>query len=110
MGKGFGGVPGNMQALMKQAQKMQADLAKAQAEAETFSAEGSAGGGVVKVVVNGKNQISSVLLSKDVVNPDDIEMLQDLIRAAANEAFDKVRENTKSTLGSVTGGMNLPGF
>ena len=110
MAKGFSGVPGNMQALVKQAQKMQQDLQKAQQEAELFSADGTAGGGVVKIVANGKQEIVSVAISKEVVNPDDVEMLQDLVRAAANEALTKVREHTKNALGSVTGGLNIPGL
>ena len=110
MGKGFGGIPGNMGALVKQAQKMQQDLARAQAEAEKFSAEGSAGGGVIKITANGKQEIESVLINKEVVNPDDVEMLQDLVKAAVNEALAKVRDHTKGTLGAVTGGLNIPGL
>ena len=110
MSKGFGGVPGNMQALVKQAQKMQQDLQKAQAEAETFMADGSAGGGMVKITANGKLQVTAVLINKECVNPNDVEMLQDLVLAATNDALDKVRENTKQTLGTVTGGVNIPGL
>ena len=110
MGKGFGGVPGNMQALMKQAQKMQQDLMKAQQDAEAFLCEGSAGGGAVKVCATGKQEITSVLINKEVVNPDDIEMLQDLVKAAVNDALTKVKEHTKGALGSVTGGLNIPGL
>ena len=110
MAKGFGGAPGNMQALMKQAQKMQQDLLKAQQDAESFSCEGSAGGGAVKVAATGKQEITSVLIDKEVVNPDDIEMLQDLVKAAVNDALAKVKEHTKGALGSVTGGLNIPGL
>lgn len=110
MAKGFPGMPGGMQGLMKQAQKMQEDLARAQQEAEQFSAEGSAGGGMVKVSVNGKYEIQSVAISRDVVNPDDIEMLQDLIVAASNEALEKVKQNLKAQMTKVTGGMSIPGL
>ena len=108
--KGFGGVPGNMQALIKQAQKMQEELKKAQDQAESTVAEGSSGGGMVKVTANGKNQITAVMIEKEVVNPEDIEMLQDLIVAAVNEALVKVQEEVKSELAKVTGGMNIPGL
>lgn len=113
MGKGFPGMPGglgNMQGLMKQAQKMQQDLAAAQQEAENFSAEGSAGGGAVKAVANGKYALTSLTISRDAVNPDDVEMLQDLIVAACNDALGKVKENLKDKMSKVTGGMNLPGL
>lgn len=110
MAKGFPGVPGGMQNLMKQAQKMQEDLARAQQDAENFSADGSAGGGAVKVVVNGKYNLVSVEVQKDAVNPDDVEMLQDLFMAATNEALEKVKANLKSSLSKVTGGMNIPGL
>ena len=110
MAKGFPGVPGNMQALMKQAQKMQQDLMKAQQEAEAFSCEGSAGGGAVKITANGKQEVTAVLISKEVVNADDVEMLQDLVKAAMNDALAKVKDHTKGALGSVTGGLNIPGL
>ncbi len=108
--KGFGGVPPNMQALMRQAQKMQEDLAKAQAESETFSSEGSAGGGVVKVIANGKDEIISVFISPEVIDPKDPDTLQELVKAATNNALQQVRDNRKKTLGNVTGGLNIPGL
>jgi len=110
MSKGFGGMPGNMQGLMKQAQKMQQQMAEIQSEAQAYSAEGSAGGGVVKVVANGKQEIVSVKLDPQVVNPSDVEMLQDLIVAASNEALRKVQENLKQKMSAVTGGMGIPGL
>ena len=110
MSKGFPGIPGNMQGLMKQAQKMQQQLQKAQEEAQLFEAEGSAGGGVVKVTANGKNTILSVTLSKEAVSPDDVEMLQDLIVAAANDALQKVQDNLKNEMAKVTGGAGIPGL
>lgn len=113
MGKGFAGFPGaggGMQGLLKQAQKMQEELVKAQEGAQKLTADGSAGGGMVKVVANGKNEIVSIVLQRDVVNPDDIEMLQDLIVAASNEALRKVQEQVKADMAKITGGMNLPGL
>ena len=110
MAKGFGGLPGNMQDLMKQAQKMQEQMQKMQEEAQTYEAEGSAGGGMVKVTANGKNQIVSVLIDPQVMTPSEIEMLQDLFVAATNEALRKVQDNLKNKMASLTGGMNIPGM
>src|SRR5947208_864168 len=98
MSKGFNGMPGNIQSMMKQAQKMQADLQKVQEEAERLTAEGSAGGGVIRVTANGKNQLVSVAIQKEVVNPEDIEMLQDLFLAATNDALAKVQEALKNEM------------
>ena len=110
MSKGFSGIPGGMQGLMKQAQKMQQDLLRAQEQTKTVKAEGSAGGSMVKVTANGGNQIESIKIEKDVVNPNDVEMLQDLILAACNEALTKVQDQIKSEMAKVTGGMNIPGL
>ena len=110
MSKGFAGVPGNMQAIMRQAQKMQQELKKAQEESESFTAEGTAGGGMVKVMANGRNQLTAVTMEKEVVNPEDLEMLQDLVLAAANDALKKVQAVVKSRLEEVTGGINIPGL
>lgn len=110
MSKGFAGVPGNIQSMMKQAQKMQAQLEKLQEDAAQITAEGSAGGGVVVVVANGKNQIVSVKVAKEVVNPDDVEMLQDLFLAATNEALTRAQESLKSEMAKVTGGLSIPGL
>jgi DNA-binding YbaB/EbfC family protein len=110
--KGFKGFPGgaNMQGLLQQAQKMQKDMARAQEEAETFECEGSAGGGAVKVRVNGRYEMLSVEIKPEVVDPSDVEMLQDTIRIAANEALSKIKDNTQQKLASVTGGLNIPGL
>jgi DNA-binding YbaB/EbfC family protein len=108
--KGFPGIPGGMQGLMKQAQKMQQDLLRVQEEAKAATAEGGAGGGIVKVVANGNNQLVSIVIQKEAVNPEDVEMLQDLILAACNDALQKVQENVKAQMAKVTGGMNLPGM
>jgi len=110
MVKGFGGIPGNMQAVLKQAQKMQEELQKAQEEATSLTAEGSAGGGMVKAVANGENRIVSLQIDKQVVDPQDVDMLQDLIVAAVNEALAKVQETVQERLSKVTGGMNIPGL
>lgn len=110
MAKGFGGMPGNMQAMMKQAQKMQQDLLKAQQAAELLTSEGSAGGGMVKVIVNGKNEIESLEIQKEAVDPEDVEMLQDMIVAACNQALQDVQEQSKAAINKVTGGMNIPGL
>jgi DNA-binding YbaB/EbfC family protein len=112
MAKGFGGFSGggNMQALLQQTQKMQRDMQKAQEEAEGFLAEGSAGGGSVKITVNGKNEVITVSIRPEAVDPSDVEMLQDLVRQAANDALNKVRENTNERLAKVTAGFNIPGL
>lgn len=110
MGKGFGGMPGNMKGIMDQAQKLQQQLQKVQAEAETHTAEGSAGGGMVKATVNGKNKLLALSIDAQVVNKDDIEMLQDLVIAAVNEANEKAQENLKQEMSKITGGMNIPGL
>lgn len=116
MSKGFKGFPagmgggGNMQALMKQAQKMQEDLQKVQEESLTLTAEGSAGGGVVKVVANGKHEIISMIISPEVVSKDEVEMLQDLIIAASNDALKKVAVLIQERMSAATGGINIPGL
>ena len=109
MAKGFK-MPGNMQQVMRQAQKLQQDLARVQEETKAFEEEAASGGGMVKVRVNGRNRVVSVEISRDVVDPNDIEMLQDLILAAANEALNKVQEKANKALEGVTGGINIPGL
>jgi len=110
MAKGFGGVPSNMQAMLKQAQKMQQDLQKAQESAKLLKAEGSAGGGMVRAVVNGEYQISSLTIDKQVIDPNDAPMLQDLVTIAVNEALTKVQASVQDELSKVTGGINIPGL
>ena len=99
-----------MQDLIKQAKKMQQDLAKAQEELANMVVEGTSGGGMVKVEMNGKNQILSIKIDKEVVDPGDIEMLEDLIRAAINEAHEKVVQSSENELSKFTGGMKIPGL
>ncbi len=101
-----GGLPGNMNNLMKQAQRMQKQMEEKTRELEEKTWEASAGGGAVTVVVSGKKEITSVKLSKEVVDPDDIEMLEDLIVAAANEALRKMEEESSEVMSSITGGLS----
>jgi len=101
---------GNMQGMMKQMQKMQKQMAKAQEELGEKRLEGTAGGGMVKVIVSGDKQVVEVIVDPSVVDPEDIEMLQDLIVIATNDAMTKAEELTNSTMGQFTKGMNLPGM
>ncbi len=105
-----GGGMGNMQKMMKQMQKMQKDMAKAQEELAEKTMEGTAGGGMVTVVVNGQKEIIEVNIKEEVVDPEDIEMLQDLMLAATNDALKKMDELTNETMGQFTKGMNMPGL
>lgn len=101
---------GNMNKIMKQVQKMQQDMAKLQEELQEKTVEATAGGGVVKVVASGKKQIVSIEISPEVVDPDDVEMLQDLIMAATNEALQKAEDMVAEEMGKLTGGLNMPGL
>jgi DNA-binding YbaB/EbfC family protein len=103
-----GGGMGNMQNMMKQMQKMQKKMAEAQEELAEKKIEGSAGGGMVTVVVTGNKEVVDVIIKPEAVDPDDVEMLQDLVLAATNDALKKVEELTNSTMGQFTKGMNLP--
>ena len=98
------GMPGNMNNLMKQAQKMQRQMEEQQKALEEMTFSATAGGGAVEVVVSGKHEMVSIKLAEDVVDPDDIEMLQDLILAAANEAFRKAGEESQKMMSGITGG------
>lgn len=100
----------NINKLMKQAQKMQAQLMKAQEDLNKKEVEGTAGGGMVKVVLNGAQELQSISLNPEVVDPDDVEMLEDLIIAAFNNAQEKVKELSNSAFGGLTQGMNIPGI
>ncbi len=100
-----GGMPGNMGNLMKQAQKMQRQMEEAAKELEEKEFTGTAGGGAVSVTVTGKKVVKSVKLSEDVVDPDDIEMLEDLIVAGLNEAFSQVDAFSAKSMGNLTGGL-----
>lgn len=100
----------NMAKMMQQAKRMQEEVAKAQEEAMLLEAEGSAGGGVVKVVAGGDGRIKSVSIDPDAIDPDDVEMLEDLVLTATNEAIGKVGELTQMRIDAATGGFNLPKF
>ena len=103
MKKGMGG-------MLKQAQKLQSQMMKMQKELEDKTVEGSAGGGMVKATVNGKNQVLDISIEKEVVDPEDIDMLQDMVMAAVNDALTKSQEMAASEMGKITGGMNIPGL
>jgi DNA-binding YbaB/EbfC family protein len=103
-----GGMGGNMQNMMKQMQKMQKKMAEAQEELGEKKIEGTAGGGMVTVIVTGHKEVVDVIIKPEAVDPDDVEMLQDLVLAATNDALKKVEEITNSTMGQFTKGMNLP--
>ncbi len=96
--------------LMKQAMELQNRLTKAQKELESMTVEGTAGGGVVKVVATGHQKVTAITIAKDAVDPSDVEMLQDLVMAAVNDALDKSREMGAQHLGKITGGMKIPGL
>lgn len=96
--------------IMKQAQMMQQKMAKLQEEAAAKTVEASAGGGAVTVVVTGKHQIVSLAIKKEAVDPEDVEMLQDLVKAAVNEAMAKVQTEMSEQMSKVTGGINIPGL
>ena len=100
-----GGMPGNMNNLMKQAQRMQRQMEESAKELETAEFTATAGGGAVEVTVTGKKEVTKVKLQEEVVDPDDIEMLEDLIMAATNEAFRKLDEESQSSMAKITGGM-----
>ena len=100
-----GGMPGNMNNLMKQAQRMQRQMEEKQQELETKEFTATAGGGAVSVTVSGKKEITAVTLQPEVVDPDDIEMLQDLIVAAANEALRQMDEYSQQSMSKITGGI-----
>ena len=108
---GFPGgmMPGNMNNLMKQAQRMQRQMEETQKEMEEKEYEASAGGGAVTVKMSGKKEVVSVKLSEEVVDPDDIEMLEDLIAAAVNEALRMLEEDNAKSMEALTGGINLGG-
>lgn len=101
---------GNMQNMMKQMQKMQKKMVEAQEKLGEERIEGTAGGGMVTVIVSGHKEVLEVIIKEEVVDPEDIEMLQDLVLAATNDALKKADELTNSTMGQFTKGMNLPGM
>ncbi len=97
----------NIKQLMKQAQQMQDQM---QRQMASINVEGTAGGGMVKATMSGNKEVLSIIIDKEVVDPNDVEMLQDLVKAAVNEAARKVDEEMQSSMGAMTGGMKIPGF
>lgn len=104
------GGPGNMNNMMKQVQQMQEDMANLQADLETREYDVSAGGGMVTVKINGKREILNIDIQPDIVDPDDIETLSDVITAAVNEAIKKVDTTSETEMGKITGALNMPGM
>ena len=100
----------NMNGLMKQAQKMQEKMAQAQEELKTKTIEASVGGGMVTVVFNGAQKLEKITINKEVVDPEDIETLQDLVLSAVNAGLEKSQEMAQEEMGKITGGLNLPGM
>ncbi len=101
---------GNMNQMMKQMQKMQRDLEKTQAELEAMEISASSGGGMVEATVNGKKEIVSLKIDPDVLDPDDVEMVEDMVIAAVNEALREIEQISERELGKLTGGINIPGL
>lgn len=105
-----GGFGGNMNNLMKQAQMLQKQMEEAQKELESKEFEASVGGGAVVVKVSGKKEVVSINIKPEVVDPDDVEMLEDLVLSAINQALKNAEEETANKMGKITGGMNMPGL
>ena len=100
-----GGMPGNMNNLMKQAQKMQRQMEETTKQIEEAEVTGTAGGGVVEVTMSGKKEVTAIKIAEEVVDPDDIEMLEDLIMAATNEAFRAMEADSQAQMSKLTGGL-----
>lgn len=108
--KGIGGGPQNMQSMIKQAQKMQEQMEQLKEELDAREYTVQAGGGAVTVVINGKKEIQKIDISKDIVDPDDIETLEDVLTAAFNEAIKRVEDTNENEMSKVTGSLSLPGM
>ncbi len=108
--QGMGGGPQNMQGMIKQAQKMQEDIEQKKAELEEKEYVVSSGGGMVEVTMKGSHEVIAIGINPEVVDPDDVEMLEDMLVAALNEAARQIDEESKRELESVTGGLNIPGM
>ncbi len=108
--KGMGGGPQNMQAMIRQAQKMQEDMAAKQEELDACEYDISAGGGAVSIKINGKKEILSINIAPEVVDPDDIETLSDLLVAGVNEAIKRVEDTNSREMNKITGPMSIPGM
>ncbi len=107
---GFPGMGGNMNSLMKQAQKFQQQMEDMQKDLGNKKFEASVGGGAVVAIANGKRQLVEVKIKPEVVDPDDVEMLEDLIMSACNQALKKAEDETSNEMGKLTGGLNMPGL
>lgn len=108
--KGMGGGPQNMQAMIRQAQKMQEDMEALQADLDAREYDVKAGGGMVAIKINGKKEILSIDIQPEIVDPDDIETLSDILVAGVNEAIKRVESVNSEEMGKVTGSMNMPGL
>ena len=108
--KGMGGGPQNMQAMLKQAQQMQENIEKKKAELEEKEYVVTSGGGMVEVTVTGKHEIKAIGIDPEVVDPQDVAMLEDMLMAALNEAMRKIDDDEEAELAAVTGGLNIPGL
>ena len=108
--QGYGGGPQNMNAMIRQAQKIQEELETLQAELDAKEYEVNAGGGMVTVKINGKKEILNIDIKPEIVDPEDIETLSDTLVAAVNEALRRVEQTNSEAMGKLTGGMNLPGM
>ena len=108
--QGMGGGPQNMNAMLKQAQKMQADIQELQADLEERDFSASVGGGAVEITITGKRLVKSLKINPEVVDPDDVEMLQDLIMSAFNEATNNLESISEGEMSKITGGVSMPGL
>ncbi len=108
--KGMGGGPNNMQAMLRQAQKMQEDMGRVQQELQQRTYDATAGGGAVAATVDGQHRLTSLTINPEVIDPDDAEMLADLIMAAVNEAQRKAATDAEQSMEAVTSGINMPGL
>lgn len=108
--KGMGGGPQNMQAMLKQAQKMQEEIEQKKAELEEKEYVVSSGGGMVEITMTGSHNVKAIGINPEVVDPEDVEMLEDMLVAALNEATRQIDEEAEREMNSVTGGMNIPGL
>ena len=104
------GGAGNMNQMLKQAQKMQADMAALQEDLENREYSAVSGGGMVEVTVDGKHNIKSIKINPDIIDPDDVEMIEDLVTVAVNEAINNAAKTAEDEMGAITGGLNLPGM
>ncbi len=104
------GGPGNMNQMLKQAQKMQEDMATLQEDLEARTYTASSGGGMIEVTINGKHMVEKITINPDAVDPEDTEMLEDLITVAVNEAIGNAIKTSEEEMGAITGGLNMPGL